>query len=172
MQTQSLSAEAIRQKILACKGQFVKAFWKSNPKTAAAYKNVILEKVTGGVVRAGVNYANLSSVKDAIEAGDRGEVEALPWGQWKLDKNGKSLFPYIIEHKGVDYIRLYPSDGINHIPKSTYFVDGNEVDKETFAGYLTPSESNKLMEPFENRPACFTIKAENILGEPVDFEES
>ena len=70
-----LPAEVIRQKILDAKGNFVKAYWKSNPSPAAAHKKtVVLEKVTAGVVRAGINYANLSAVKDAIEAGERGEV--------------------------------------------------------------------------------------------------
>lgn len=163
--TNSLSAEMIREKILSAKGNFVKAKWKSNPKPAATFKAFNLEKITESVVRAGVNFANLSSVKDAIAAGERGEVQSLPWGEWKQ-------FPYIIEHKGSEYIRLYPSDGINHYPKSMFFVNGEEVDKQTFAGYLTPSEAKKLLDPENNdRPECFTIKANNILGIPEDVEE-
>jgi len=167
-----LPAEVIRQKILDAKGNFVKAYWKSNPSPASFYKKtgVVLEKVTAGVVRAGINYANLSAVKDAIEAGERGEVEPLPWGEWKTASDGTSLFPYIITHKGNDYIRLYPSEGTNHIPHSTYYVNGNVVDKQTFATYLTPSDAKKLLDP-ETTPLCFTIKAENVLGEPELFEE-
>ena len=153
----SLSAAEMVEKIKSAKGEFIKASWKSNPKPAAAHKGVLLEKVTTGVVRAGINYANLSAVKDAIEAGGRGEVQSLPWGEW-------SMFPYVINHYGKEYLRLYPSEGINHVPRSIYYVNGEEVDKETFAGYLTPSESKKLLEPSEDdRPLCFTIKMENLL---------
>ena len=164
--TQTLSADQVKEKILNSKGSFVKVSWKSNPTPAAAYKkDVVLEKQTTGVVRAGINYANLSAVKQGIEDGDRGPVEELPWGQWKT-------FPYIIEHKDVEYIRLYPSEGNNHRCISTFFVNGEEVDKEDFAKYLTPSESKKLLEPTEaDKPLCFTIKADNLLGIPEDVEE-
>jgi hypothetical protein len=163
--TLSLSAEAIKEKILASKGQFVKAAWKSNAKPAAAHKGVLLEKHTIGVVQAGVNYANLSAVKSGIESGERGEVQELPWGEWRS-------FPYIIEHKGVEYIRLYPSNGHNHRPKSVFFVNGEEVTKEEYAKYLTASEAKKVLDPSdEDRPLCFTIKAENILGIPQEVED-
>lgn len=161
--TASLTADQVINKILNTKGSFVKAFWKSNPKPAAAYKHVILEKVTNAVVRAGIDFSNLSSVKLAIENEERGEVQSLPWGNWKQ-------FPYIIEHKGADYIRLYPSTGNNHFPSSTYHVDGNMVDKETFASYLTNSDKQKLLNPEENRPECFTVKFDNILG-TEEYEE-
>jgi hypothetical protein len=161
--TQSLTAEQVINKILNTKGSFVKAYWKSNPKPAAAHKSVILEKVTSAVVRAGLNFSNLSSVKNAIESGERGEVQSLPWGNWKQ-------FPYIIEHKDAEYIRLYPSTGNNHFPSSTYYADGQVVDKETFAGYLTESERKKLLNPEDNAVECFTIKSNNILG-TEDYEE-
>lgn len=164
--TTSLSSLEIMTKILNCKGNFVKAYWKSNPKPAAAHKGVILEKVTAGVVRAGIDYANLSSVKEGIESGERGEVGPLPFGDWKVINDVK-LFPYVIEHKGVDYIRLYPS--VSNKPTSTFFVNNKEVDKLEFATHLTPSDAKKLLEP--TAPACFTVKADNILGTPEDFEE-
>lgn len=160
--TGGLSADAIKDKILNAKGQFVKAKWQSNPKPAAAFKGNTLTKITEGVVRSGIDYANLSAVKTGIENGERGEVEPLPWGEWKV-------FPYIIEHKGADYIRLYPS---MHKPHSTFYVDGEQVTKDEFAKYLTPSEARKLLEPTdEDTPLCFTIKSENILGIPEDVEE-
>jgi len=170
--TNPLSADAIRDKILNSKGQFVKASWKSNPKPAAAHKNMLLEKHTVAVVQAGVNYANLSAVKEGIANGERGEVQELPWGEWYVDRlTKKSWFPYVIEHKDQLYIRLYPSTAGNHIPKSTFYVNGELVDKEEFAKYLTPSEAKKLLDPTEeDRPLCFTIKADNILDIPQDVE--
>jgi len=169
--TQSLSSEAITNKILNSKGQFVKAAWKSNPKPAGAFKNHVLEKKTVAVVQAGVNFANLSAVKVGIEEGTRGDVKSLPWGEWKVVE-GVSLFPYIITHRGCDYLRLYPSQGNNHKGVTTFYVDDVKVSKEVFATYLTPSESKKLLTPSDaDRPLCFTIKAENVLGLPEDVIE-
>lgn len=161
--TVSLTANEVIARILNSKGSFVKAYWKSSPKPAAAHKAVLLEKVTGAVVRAGIDFSNLSSVQEAIESGERNEVQSLPWGQWKM-------FPYVIEHKDTDYIRLYPSLSATHIPSTTYYVNGDIAKKEEFASYLTESERKKLLNPDENRPECFTVKAENILG-TEDFIE-
>jgi hypothetical protein len=178
--TNSLSADSIRNKILSAKGQFVKASWKSNPTPAAAFKKdgVILEKHTIAIVQAGVNYANLSAVKEGIANGDRGEVGSLPFGEWYIDPlTGKDWFPYVITHrpKGSDkdqlYFRLYPSNANNHIPKSVYYVNGEVVTKDVFATYLTASEAKKLLTPSESdKPLCFTIKADNIMGIPEDVD--
>lgn len=155
--TVSLTANEIISRILNSKGSFVKAYWKSSPRPAAAHKDVFLEKMTGAVVRAGIDFSNLSSVQEGIEHGERGEVQSLPWGQWKI-------FPYVIHHKDTDYIRLYPSLSATHIPSTTYYVNGDAVKKEVFASYLTESERKKLLNPSENRPECFTVRADNILG--------
>lgn len=168
MQTikEKLAAAKVLEKIINAKGKFVKAAWKSNPTPAAAFKqSVVLEKHTVGVVQAGVEFQNLSAVKEAIAAGERGEVQSLPWGVW-------SVYPYIIEHKDAEYIRLYPSGGLGHIPKVTYFVNGEVVEKAKFAEYLTPSDAKKILGGAdEERPLCFTIKAENIMGLPQDLIE-
>lgn len=166
------TAADVRNKLLNAKGQFVKAAWKSNPKPAAAHKNVLLEKHTVAIVQAGVNYANLSAVKQGIEDGTRGPVEELPWGEWYVDPlTQKSWFPHVITHKDEYYLRLYPSNANNHIPKSVFLVDGNEVTKDEFAKYLTPSEAKKLLNPSdEDKPLCFTIKLKNLLDLPQDVD--
>lgn len=173
-----LDAASVRDRILNAKGNFVKAAWKSTPKPKAEFKNILLEKKTVAVVQAGVNYANLSSVKDAIAAGERGEVQELPFGTWYIDPlTNKSWFPYVITHraKGSDkdefYLRLYPSQGINHKAHSVFYVDGKEVTKEEFAKYLTNSEANKLLNPNpEDRPLCFTIKLNNLIDLPEEID--
>ena len=160
--TQPLSATQILNKILHTKGQFIKVFWKSNPSPAAKHKDIVLEKVTEGVCRAGIEYQNLKPVKEAIESGEKEAIEQLPFGTWLV-------YPYLITHKETTYVRLYPSE--SNKPKSKFFVNGEEVTKEVFAEYLTPSEAKKLLEPKEkDKPLCFTVKLENILGEPTDFE--
>lgn len=149
------TAFQIVNEIKLAKGQFVKASWKSKVKTSAKYKDVMIEKRTVAVVRAGINFSNLSSVKKGIAEIERFEVGSLPWGQWKE-------FPYIIEHRGKEYIRLYPSPSKNHIPQTKFFVNGIETSKKDVLKYLTPSKVKELTENKE-RPECFTIKYENVL---------
>jgi hypothetical protein len=158
--TQSLTAQEILDRILNARGQFVKAVWKSNPTPAAAHKKagIQLEKHTSAVCRAGINFANLSSVQQGIEEGTRGEVQELPFGTWLH-------FPYIIKHtpKGCDeeqhYVRLYPTETRS---ETIYFVNGEQVDKDNFAQYLTESDKKKMYSG--EKPECFTIKRENILA--------
>jgi hypothetical protein len=165
--TKQLDAASVRDRIL-------KAAWKSNPSPAATFKKegILLEKRTVAVVQAGVQYANLSAVKDAIASGERSpEIGELPFGTWYVDPlTQKSWYPYVITHrsKGSDkdqfYLRLYPSNANNHIPKSIYYVNGEVVDKTKFAEYLTPAEARKITDPKEeDKPLCFTIKLENLL---------
>ncbi len=154
---QSLTASEVLSKFFASKGQFVRAAWKSNPKPAAAHKGTLLEKRTTTIVRSGVEFANLSSVKAGIESGERGEVGPLPFGEWlipnyviKLDKGN------VVNY----YLRMYPTDAI---PTVKYYVNGDETTKEHFASFLTPSEAKKLTGEKES-PECFTIKFENVLS--------
>lgn len=131
-------------------GQFVKVSFKSTKKPAAAFKGTELVKVSSGVFRSGIDFANLSSVKDGIANGERGEVQSLPWGEWVS-------FPYIIAHKGEQYVRLYPSVG--HKVEVKHFVNGKEVSKEEFNSFLTPSDAKPSA-----GVECFTIKASNIIS--------
>lgn len=150
---QSLTANEILSNFFKGKGQFMRAAWKSNPKPAAAHKDVVLEKRTTTIVRSGLEFQNLSSVKAGIEAEERGPVQELPWGSWVF-------YPYLIKHNESYYCRLYPTDSI---PTVRYFVNGEETSKDVFATYLTPSEAKKLTGDKE-KPECFTIKMENVLS--------
>ena len=115
------------EKFLAATGHFVRAGFRTTKKPAAKFKGTILEKETVGLFTAGKNFANLKAVKEAIAAGERGEVQKLPFGEWVT-------FPFIIKHTKDNvetfYIRLYPD------PKSRiavkYFVNQQQVEKEVF----------------------------------------
>jgi hypothetical protein len=132
-------------------GQHISVTFQSKGKPSSSYKGAELRKVTQGAFRAGIDYANLSEVKESIAAGERGEVEPLPWGEW-------ALFPYHIQHKGKDYFRFYPSTGgFIQKPKVTYFVNGEEVDKETYYEMLPPSDRKPSEKP------CFVVESSNIL---------
>lgn len=162
------------EKFLDSKGQFIAATWKSPKKPAAAHKAKRLEKRTSGTFRAGITFAKLGSVKDGIRDGERGEVGPLPWGEWER-------FPYFIQHKGERYVRLYPpaktieviENGQSILKRVAdwaaanlavqYFVDGVETDRETFNGFLTPSDAKKR----DTDAECITVKESNLvhLGE-------
>jgi hypothetical protein len=138
--------------LFGSKGQFISATFKSEKKAAAAFKGVKLEKLIEGTFRAGINFANLGSVKEGIESGERGEVQPLPWGTWLQ-------FPYTISHKEEIYVRLYPTE--NCKLKVTYLVDSVEVEKDKFLSFLTPSEQARANEG--ERPECITVKKSNLL---------
>jgi hypothetical protein len=115
--------------------------WQTEVKPAAAWRTHTLTKVTTAVVMTGVEYRNLA-VNSEVETG------ALPWGEW-------SQYPYVVTHKGNDYLRVNTVDGT---VKTRYFVDGIDVSRDEFLGYLTPSQRQT------NRPngGTLTIKASNM----------
>jgi hypothetical protein len=138
------------ESFLAASGKFVKVSFQTEKKPAAAHKGNTLQKVTTGIFRAGINFSNLGSVKDAIANGERGAVQPLPWGEWVT-------FPYVIKHKESFYLRLYPAKGAK--VETTYMVNGEITTKADFDSYLTPSDA-KSPDKFE----CFTVKCENVIA--------
>jgi hypothetical protein len=82
----------------------------------------------------------------------------LMFGKSEL-RDGVRMFPYIIEHKEAEYIRLYPTDSKC---ETLYFVNGESTNRDTFASYLTPSDAAKMTSG--EKPECFTIKRENIIA--------
>lgn len=137
-------------KFMECKGQFIAVEFTTTKKPAAAFKNHVLTKKVRMVARAGINFANLTTVKEGIANGERGPVQSLPWGEWEQ-------FPYTIKHKGEIYYRLYPVE--NNIPQVIYMIDGNEVDKGSWMALLTPSDQAAMVA--NNKPECITVKAAN-----------
>lgn len=138
-------------KFLSCKGSFILVEYTStSDKPSAQHKGVVLSKEVRVVCRAGIDFANLQSVKDGIAMGERGGVQGLPWGVWEC-------FPYTIAHDGQTYYRLYPSPAKNHKPTVRYLVNGAEVTRDDYLAYLTPSARAKAGQPRE----CFNVKAVN-----------
>jgi len=148
----TMIAEQVMSAVSGVSGRHIRLTFKSEGKPSSSYKGAKLEKVTMGAFRAGIDYANLSEVKEAIAKGERGEVEPLPWGEW-------GVFPYSINHKGKTYFRFYPATGgIIQKPSVTYYVNGEEVDKETYQEMLPPSDRKPKDKP------CFVIESNNILS--------
>lgn len=138
------------ERFMSCKGQFISVEYVSAGKPVASHKHRSLSKRVRMVARAGIDFARLSSTREGIASGERGEVQPLSWGEW-------DRFPYTITHKGGMYYRLYPVAG--SVPTVTYTVDGIEVSKESWMGYLTPSDRARMESG--DRPDCITVKAEN-----------
>ena len=112
-------------------GAFQSVQWKSvAPSSAATRKaGIVLEKIGTATMRTGIDYRKMA-VNEGME-------ESAPiWhgaGEW-------ALFPYIIRHRdsGQEYLRLYvKADTIG----MRYFVDGQEVSRETFVTFQTPSQA-------------------------------
>jgi len=138
--------------VTAVSGQHIPVTFQSEGKPSAQFKGVKLRKVTSGAFRAGIDFANLGEVKEAIARGERGEVEPLPWGEW-------ALFPFHITHKEKSYIRLYPaSGGMIQAPKVTYFMGEQEITKEEYQSMLPPSSRKSSDKP------CFVVESGNILS--------
>jgi len=124
--------------------------FSTDTKPAAKHASKRLRKVVTAVCMTGVEYRNLR-VNKGIETGP------LPWGSW-MD----GAEPFVIEHKGKHYARLYV---IEHGVKAVYTVDGEVVHRDEYQSYLTPSQQNA---PRPNG-GCITVRMEGIrlVGEPA-----
>lgn len=133
-------------------GQHISMEFKSEatPRKESKALGVRLEKRVKGAFRAGIAFENLKQVKEAIEAGERGEVEPLPWGQWVQ-------YPYQITHKDKNYYRFYPATGNGQAPSVKYLVNGVESTKAEYESHLTESAKNKP------KKDCFVVEESNIL---------
>jgi hypothetical protein len=139
-------------------GKHIPVSFKSESKPAAAFKGVKLEKHTEGTYRVGINFENLKGVREGIESGERGEVQAPKGKKWVI-------FPFHLQNlaETTDYLRLYyPTGGFIQRPAVTYYVDGKAVEREEYSTYLTASDAK----PKERDPNmdCFDVKMENVIS--------
>lgn len=155
-----MNIEKIKGIVKPRKGANLSAVIRKDMKVRSSYRERKVEKVTKLVIRGGIDYDNMGVVKEGREDGTLPKENAgLPWGEWVE-------FPLHITHKGTDYVRFYPASGINlatgeeFIPEVTYFLDGKEVEKSEIEPLCLASEFPK---PKDEKPLCFTIKAENVV---------
>ena len=161
----SPQASALIDSVKACKGQFIRVEYRTTVKTAAAHKDVTITKFVNGIFRTGIDYANKASVQQAIASGERGEVQPLPWGEW-------AVFPWIIVHKGAEYVRLFPVSHATAKPEVRYeisdpkrasgFTENAPATKDEVAAYLTPGDKAKLYEVDREVPECITKKLVDV----------
>jgi hypothetical protein len=148
-------ARAIVTYLTEHKGQHVPIMWRRAMKTRKDVKEKV-EKQTRAYVRAGIEYANLASVKEGIADGTRDEVGSLPvWQEWAAK-------PFILRHKenGTEYVRLYPATFDNLKPVVEYYVNGALVNPETVKPLCLASEFRERDTPTE----VFQVKANDILS--------
>lgn len=136
---------------LSRKGQFAGLIWSRPLKTRKEFAGLSVTKSVRCVAQVGVNYDNRASVQAARESGAApAENAGLPWGQWKI-------FPFVITHKGADYLRIYPV--ANRAPKVIYRIDGAIVSKEDARKVCLASEFSESA-----AHACFTVNAASVLA--------
>ena len=130
--------------------------WTRPCKTRKGVQDTLTKHVRM-VGRMGVEYDNLNEVQEKREGGDLPAVNAgLKWGTW-LE------YPFLIQHNGKVYLRLYFGTSQTTFPKVSFFRNGVEVEKETIAPLLLASELT------EKEGDCFTCSIENL--ERLNHEE-
>lgn len=146
MQTKS----EILQVLFSKKAHFGTVVYEKQLKTRKGVSQVITKK-TRMSIRAGLDYDNMKAVQEKRETGELPEInQGLKWGTWKN-------FPYLIEHKGQEYIRLYPNP--NGKTVTEYFVDGHPANLEEFQTLVLASE---LPKKDGNMPDCISIAFDNV----------
>ena len=103
--------------ILSRKGQIVTMTTEREVKVRKGRAPIV--KVSTFQARVGVNYDNLSVVKEKRTVGELPAVnQGLPWGEWET-------FPYVIKHKDERYVRCSVFNG--NKGSAHYFRNGKEI---------------------------------------------
>lgn len=133
----------------APKGCFFGCTVKRKAKTLKAC-NSDIEKESRLMVRSGIDYDKIATVKDGRQDGSKpSENAGLPWGVWET-------FPYSILHNGQRFVRLSLVPG--KIPSVRWFKDGVEVNKSDILDLLQASEKQEK----DEAPEVITVKESNI----------
>lgn len=125
-------SQIIIDEFLRIKGQFVKVSWTRPVKMKKTAPFKVFKTVTT-VARAGIEYDNIQHVQDKRADGTLPATNAgLPWGKW-------AVYPYIIEHKDLKYLRFTASKNNN---SEVIFKDeaGNTLTSDIVRPYALASE--------------------------------
>lgn len=117
-------------------------------RTRAGVSATVTKEVRA-TVRAGISHDARQAVREARESGAApAENAGLPWGIW-------SAFPYVISHKGEDYVRLYPVP--NSRPRVRYRVNGAVATREQVESLCIASEFRE-----SSACDCYTLNLRNL----------
>lgn len=139
-------------------GSFTKVVYKTTLHADKDHKGDEVVKMVKAVVRFGVDYAQMESVKQkAAQKAALGlavSLHSLPWGTWKTR--------FLIEHKGQLYVRLTcPKNNRNLKPVILgYYVNGQEVSKEEAMAITRPSDWTQKDDDLD----VYTKKIEDIVS--------
>lgn len=136
-------------KLMGLKGQFA-SLRTVRPLKVRKGKAEILKDSTF-TCRVGVNYDNITAVKEARADGSiPAENAGLPWGEWLV-------FPYVIAHKGAHYFRCTSVHNDSAIPRVIYTRNGVEISKDEAKADALASEFGD-----KDEREVFTVKVESI----------
>ena len=135
--------------ILLMKGQICTIVTERQMKVKKGFTPV--SKTTRFQCRLGINYDDIPSVKAKRDELDEIVKSSLPWGTWKH-------FPFIIEHKGTEYLRCTTIDN-NFDAKAIYMQDDQIITKEEAQLQCYASEFPKT----KTERVVFNIKMDSIL---------
>ena len=131
-------------------GQYCQVTYSKEVKQLKDHQRNIT-KIVSLNCRAGIEYDNIKDVKIKRSTGELpAENQGLPWGKWKQ-------YPYLIEHKGKDYVRVALNK--NSKPKTQYFLGGKEIAREEALQYALASEKSS-----GEIPDVITIDLEKIIS--------
>lgn len=134
------------------KGSFTTIETCKTLKTKKAYADKSIVKVSRMTGRFGCSFENLKSTKIGRENGSIPKNNSgLPYGNWVKGWEG-----YLIEHKGIFYVRVASSPNKS---KTIYLVNGVPTGEDIVRNMCLASEFHK-----GEKPAVFNIKADNIVN--------
>ena len=147
------------------KGVYTKVVFKSIKEAYKSYEKengkTVIEKVTEGVVRFGIDYYNTSTYKNKIideskepNRSNGSQYDSLVSGYEDLlvetNRNG------IVSHK----VKMYASKSDSLRMASKWYLNGVEVDKSDLDGIMKAESKPKNEDDF----ITFTIKAQNLIS--------
>lgn len=137
------------RRALARAGQFTGFLWVRPMKTRKDVSALVTKSVRC-VGRVGLAYDKREAVQEARASGELPAQNAgLPWGQWLL-------FPYLIQHKGKLYLRIYPVP--NRRPRVIYRIDGRLASRAEVEPLCLSSEFSEVREDI----GCMTLGVDNL----------
>lgn len=139
-------------------GSFTRIVYKTTLHADKDHKGDEVVKVVKAVVRFGVDYGEMASVKQKaaqkVALGLAAPTKTLPWGTWKTR--------FLIENKGQLYVRLTcPKNNFSLKPVVLgYYVNGQEVSKEEAIAITRPSDWTQKDDDLD----VYTKKIEDIVS--------
>lgn len=146
-----MEEKILNQKLQNVKGgRYVKMTFESIKEPTEAFKDCIIEKITTGVFRLNIKYANLK-----VNEG-KTEFRKLS-GEWV--ENMENL---IFESKGNRKLRIYTTNNKKHKRRTKWLLNGVETTYEYLVkkGILQEKDQKNNGKPVP----CFWVKLEHVIN--------